>query len=139
MEDIVLRELQLKLLEAKIVYRHLPYFSKLDERELVLTGLKDYFGNFPEISPNWPGERAIYRIIKKEDGDLDKETKKIFKFQRRFKELIEETDLNRIKVRELTQKFLKDRNSQNYLSFVDYVFPIFITLRMEGYRYPGII
>ena len=144
MEKIVLNELQLKLLEAKIEDRNYSYYSQLNERELILSaGLGNYFNNFHMRFPDWPGPLnwSGKELRKAGINPLDnEETIEYFKLKRRIKKLIGEVGLNRIKVKELVLNFYKGRNKEHHLSFIDYTFSVYVALRMEGYKhYPDLI
>jgi len=145
MEDIVLRELQLKLLRSRLDDEIAAHYPDLSERTLAVEGVTGYFNHFIDKFPDWRGERVLrslhgekllYRELRREDMNiLDEGTKNFLKLQRKVKELIGETGLNRIKVKELVSNFYKSRNPEDYLSFIDYVFPVYVALRMEGYKH----
>ena len=139
MKENVLRELQLKLLGAKLHDKTGLQYSDLSEREVILEGLIDYFNNFFSRLPDWPRRVIDYGIAGKRSEDIPKSTRDFFKLKERVKELTNETGLNRNELAELTEVYLANNGYENYLSFVDYVFPVYVALRMEGYNhYPDL-
>ena len=139
MKEVVLGELQLKLLDAKLHDRTSLQYAGLSEREVILEGLTDYFNNFLNRFPDWPRGMIDYGIAKKQNEDLPQSTKDFLRLKGRIKKLANETGLNRDKLDKLTEVFLEGKTYENYLSLVDYVFPVYVALRMEGYNhYPDL-
>ena len=78
--------------------------------------------------------------MRKAGIDFVAERKYEFRLRKRVKELINEVGLNKVKIEGLVENFHKSFNKEDYLNFIDYVFPIYIALRIEGYKhYPDLI
>jgi hypothetical protein len=135
-EETVLGELQLGLLKAKIEDRNFGYNKDSSEEQLIEYGLKDFFGNFYFLFPGYPGEKRMYGNLRDMGiNPITKEIKEFFELKKRTKELISEIGLNKNKIEELMLNFWKKRIPGSYLAFVDYVFPVYVMLRMEGYEH----
>ena len=140
MEEIVLGELQMSMLRIKVDDREHPLYSKCSERELALEGMGDFFNNFIDKFPGWPVNGKLWGDLRKAGIDFVAERKYEFRLRKRVKELINEVGLNKVKIEGLVENFHKSFNKEDYLNFIDYVFPIYIALRIEGYKhYPDLI
>jgi len=140
MEEIVSDELQMSMLRIIVEDRNHPLYSGCNNRELALEGMGNYFNNFIDKFPGWPTNRYLFGELRKAGIDFVKEEQDVFNLRNRVKKLINETGLNKKRVEKLVSTFHETFDKGDYLRFIDYVFPVYVALRTEGYNhYPDLI